>query len=228
MKRTGLSIIGACLMMFSASSLAASFDFLAAANPEVGGDPLVIASNTAGISIEATGSFDGVDADAVAYLDYGGGLGVCSTGLTASKQCIDSSDDMYFSGGTDTNPVSLFDESDLVTPSITRNGFGNTVPNFNGGFQFKYNSSGDLLWNKTITNLESPSISAVDIEISNGSLWLSANSQSATYLYKYDSQGNNILEHRRETSLSNIGIFIDEHQNIFDISNDSIFKYNSD
>lgn len=88
-----LVTVGAALLaslLSVGASKAATFDFVAAASgAEMGGQPLSFSDS--GISVDAKGYWTG--GPAVAYLDDGGGLGVCHTGLTATFQCIVSSDD---------------------------------------------------------------------------------------------------------------------------------------
>ncbi|WP_169546224.1 hypothetical protein [Sneathiella aquimaris] len=72
---------------------AATFDYAAIADAppgEMGGQPLI--HSDGGVTVEARGYLSG--APAYAYLDSGSaGMGVCSTGLTGTLQCVDSSDD---------------------------------------------------------------------------------------------------------------------------------------
>jgi len=97
MKRL-LVIVGAALLASLLSvgvSKAAIFDFVEEAKPanmgEMGGQPLTFTDG--GISVDARGYWTGGAGPAAAYLDGGGGLGVCHTGLTATLQCVVPSDD---------------------------------------------------------------------------------------------------------------------------------------
>jgi len=106
MKRL-LVIVGAALLASLLSvgvSKAAIFDFVEEAKPanmgEMGGQPLTFSDG--GITVDARGYWSGaVGPDpSAAYLDHGGGLGVCHTGLTITLQCVISSDDNVTSGET--------------------------------------------------------------------------------------------------------------------------------
>ncbi|MBL4666367.1 MAG: hypothetical protein JKY04_03235 [Sneathiella sp.] len=92
MKRL-LVTIGAALLatlLWSGVTKAATFDFVAAASgSEMGGQPLSFLEG--GIGIDARGYWTG--GSAVAYLDDGGGLGVCHSGLDGAGECTVSSDD---------------------------------------------------------------------------------------------------------------------------------------
>ena len=90
MKKLAILLFGAFAL--STSAQAAIFDFVAlAAGNEHGGDPLIFVNG--GVTVTATGSNTLGDDEAVAYLDEGGGLGVCSTGLDGADQCNVPSDD---------------------------------------------------------------------------------------------------------------------------------------
>lgn len=105
--------------------------------------------------------------------------------------------------------------------------YGNSVKDDSTTAQLiKYSSEGDLLWDKTIINPDNLSILAVDVEISKGSTWISAKSAGVTLLNKYNLLGDLVKEIRGESYGANLGLSIDAAKNVYQINNDSIFKYN--
>ena len=85
------AILIAGLLSLTSVSFASTFNFLADASGNEHG-ALEITSTVDSITVTASGS-NSSGATAYAYLDDGAGLGVCSTGLTGSLQCIDPADD---------------------------------------------------------------------------------------------------------------------------------------
>jgi len=90
----------------------------------------------------------------------------------------------------------------------------------------KYNSNGDLIWDKAIKNSTQPNIEAVNIKLYNDSEWISLKMDNKIFILGFDSLGNKIIETVRTTTATNLGLSIDKAGNIYEISTDIIFKNN--
>jgi len=90
----------------------------------------------------------------------------------------------------------------------------------------KYNSNGDLIWDKAIKNSTQPNIEAVNIKLYNDSEWISLKMDNKIFILGFDSLGNKTIETFRTTTATNLGLSIDKAGNIYEISTDIIFKNN--
>ena len=126
------AILIAGLLSLTSVSFASTFNFFADANGNEHG-ALEIASTIDGITVTASGSNSSVAGPIYAYLDDGAGLGVCSTGLTAGDQCVDSSDDNV----TNNETLKLVFDTKVRFDELSLLDYIHNTTGFNGDFDIK-------------------------------------------------------------------------------------------